>query len=104
MSHAAPPAPILRVRLRALYHDELLRAAVLVGKFAQSGSVPKIVGAGSAALSFRRDRICGDAGACASVDWGAGAGQSLRGHASCEAGLRAPAAAPIADEERRAAV
>jgi len=68
MGHAAKASPILRVWLRALYHDELLPAAALARESGEPRTVSAGAGAGAAALWFRGDRLRSDAGAHSSAD------------------------------------
>jgi hypothetical protein len=95
--HAQAPASVLRSRVFALYHDELLSAAAAARQSPQPRSVSPRAGAGAAPVSLCGCRICGHARARASASGRARARRSFGSDESAETGLcpmSAPKAAP----------
>jgi hypothetical protein len=85
LRHAQAVASLLRCRLCALYHHQLLPAIAAAGHFEEPRSVSSSAGAGAATLSVRGPGIRGDARARALADGRAATRRSVGGDEGSEA-------------------
>src|SRR6266550_4240661 len=76
-SHAEAPSSLLRIRILALHHFQLLSTAALAKYPAPAHLVSGNSGAGAATVHLRGGRLRGHAGAFSSADQRAGAGKSF---------------------------
>ena len=90
---------LLRQRSLAFYYVQLLSAAAAVEDGARAGHLRERVGEGAQRDGISSSWLCGDAGACASLDERAAAGNAVDGAAEAEATCGAETAkAPKAGE------
>src|SRR5207253_734476 len=76
-SHAEAPSSLLRIKILALRHFQLLSTAALAKYTAPAHLVSGNSGAGAATVHLRGGRLRGHAGAFPSADQRAGAGKSF---------------------------
>lgn len=76
---------LLRERRSAFHYVQLLSAAAAVEERARAGHFRERVGESARRDGFSIDRLCGDAGACASVNERAEAGDAVDGATEIEA-------------------
>src|SRR6266550_3657168 len=98
-SHAEAPSSLLRIRILALHHFQLLSTAALAKYPAPAHLVSGNSGAGAATVHLRGGRLRGHAGAFPSADQRAGAGKSFYRDAGSKTALRAEGSARLAQAQ-----
>ncbi len=98
-SHAEAPSSLLRIRILALHHFQLLSTAALAKYTAPAHLVSGNSGAGAATVHLRGGRLRGHAGAFPSADQRAGAGKSFYRDAGSKTALRAEGSARLAQAQ-----
>src|SRR2546422_5103477 len=93
------PSSLLRIRILALDHFQLLSTAALAKYTAPAHLVSGNSGAGAATVHLRGGRLRGHAGAFSSADQRAGAGKSFYRDAGVKTALRAEGSARLAQAQ-----